>query len=103
MVNAAEVAMNGPAPTFLRGESMDDNDMFFMRPKVAAMALAGVGVLNRDSEDRAPADSEHWPLMMELSVEAMFAVDDEQVAHPRERARETSSYLYCRSETRICE
>ena len=43
MVNAAEVAMNGPAPTFLRGESMNDNDMFFMRPEVAAMALAGGG------------------------------------------------------------
>ena len=57
MVNAAEGAMNGPASTFLRGGSMDNNDMFFMRPEVAAMALAGVGVLDSDSEDRAPTDS----------------------------------------------
>ena len=36
---------------------MDNNDMFFMRPEVAAMALARVGVLDSDSEDR---DSEWW-------------------------------------------
>ena len=37
-----------------------------------------MGVLDSDSIDRAPADLEHWPHMMELSVEAMFAVDDDK-------------------------
>ena len=89
-LNATEDAMKGPAPAFVREDSMDDKGMVSMRPEVARVVHAGMGVLDHESEHVAPTRPEHWPLMVELSVEAMLAVDGEQMVHPRERFYDTA-------------
>ena len=59
MVNAAEEAMKEPVPNFVRGESMDDKGMIFMHLEFAAIAVAGVRMLDHELDDGLPSRSEH--------------------------------------------
>ena len=71
MTNAAEEAIQETVPKFVRNESMDDKDMVLLRPEAAAMALAGMEVLDHESPADAPARSLHWPIMVEVEAEAI--------------------------------
>ena len=85
MANAAEEALEGPMPTFERNGTVDDKDMALLRPEAAAMALAGMGVLDHESPADAPTNSEHWPIMVELNTDSIMGIDEEQVIHPKKR------------------
>ena len=89
LVNAAEVALNGPVTTFVRGDAKNVKDMVLLRPEAADMALAGYGMLDHDSEDGAPTNSEHWPVLFELAAEAILGVDGEKIVHPKARAMDS--------------
>lgn len=59
IVNAAEVAMRNPVPTYVHNGAADDKDMILLRSEAAAMALAGIGVLDHDALEDAPTRPMH--------------------------------------------
>ena len=88
MVNAAEVALHEPVPTYVHNGAEDDKDMILLRSE-AAVALAGVGVLDHETLEAAPTNSLHWPVMAKVAVEAILGVDGEQIKHPKKRVQGT--------------
>ena len=84
--------MTSPVPTFHRfnGEgrenSHDDKDMILMRTELRDTAAIGVGVMDCDTLDGAPSNSEHWPVAVELSMKAVFGKIGQVTQHPKIRS-----------------
>ena len=96
MVNVLSDLMEEVVPTFYRVNSQDDKDMILARVEVRDMMVNNVGIMDFKTIDRAPTNSEHWPIAMELNVDAIFGVDGESLRHPkvrmmRSKLRSTSS------------
>ena len=90
--NVVSDMMTSPVPTFHRfnGEgrenSQDDKDMILMRAELRDTAVIGVGVMDCDTMDGAPSNSEHWPVAVELSMKAVFGTIGQVTQHPKLRS-----------------
>ena len=62
MVNVLSDLMEEVVPTFYRVNSQDDKDMILARVEVRDMMVNNVGIMDFETIDRAPTNSEHWPI-----------------------------------------